>query len=155
MMTSVKQKSEITATFETVRALSYDEKKKNYLDEEKINSFLDGIIDFKILLKNKTEKIFSINEKIESITWYDDLNDECLMILNDIIAASKDLRSSLVRQYISMTFLRQKGIAKEEIKTFKSAIDELKEAYEDLETVFFFLPNMPDFVETTKQLSLV
>jgi uncharacterized protein YutE (UPF0331/DUF86 family) len=154
-MTTIKQKSEITTTFETVRAMSYTEKKKNYFDEEKINSFLDGIIDFKNLLKEKTNKIYTINQKIEEITWFDDLNDECLMILNDIISASKDLRSSLVRQYVSMNFLREKGIAKEEIKDFKNAIDYLKESYEDLETVFFFLPSMPDFVETTKQLSLV
>jgi hypothetical protein len=154
-MTTLKQLSEITTTFETVRALSYTEKKKNYLDEEKINSFLDGILDFKNLLNEKTSKIYSINQKIEEITWFDDLNDECLMILNDIISASKDLRSSLIRQYVSMNFLREKGIAQEEIKDFKNAIDELKESYEDLETIFFFLPSMPDFVETTKQLSLV
>ena len=37
----------------------------------------------------------------------------------------------------------------------KNSIDELKESYEDLESVFFFLPKMPDFVETTTKLSLM
>ena len=54
-----------------------------------------------------------------------------------------------------MNDLRKKGIAKEAIKDFKNSIDELKEAYEDLESVFFFLPEMPDFKETTSKLSLV
>lgn len=77
------------------------------------------------------------------------------MLLNDLISSAKDLRTSLIRQYISMNFFRKKGIAKEEIKNFKNSIDELKESYEDLESVFFFLPEMPDFVETTSKLSLV
>ena len=76
-------------------------------------------------------------------------------MINDLISAIKDLRSSLARQYASMSFLRQKGIAKEEIKTFRSAIDELKEVYQDLESVFFFLPKMMEFKETTKLLSLI
>ncbi|MCA1751477.1 MAG: hypothetical protein LC670_06730, partial [Flavobacteriales bacterium] len=65
------------------------------------------------------------------------------------------LHSSLLRQYISLGLLRKRGIAKEEIKGFKNSIDELKESFEDLESVFFFLPEMPEFVETTKRLSLV
>jgi hypothetical protein len=112
-------------------------------------------LEFKDSLGEKTNKIFSINDNIDKITWYNDLDDECLKLINDLISAIKDLRSTLIRQYVSMSFLRQKGIAKEEIKKFKIAVDELKEVYEDLESVFFFLPEMPDFNETTKLLSLV
>lgn len=54
-----------------------------------------------------------------------------------------------------MNAIRKKGIAKEEVNEFKNAIDELKETYFDLASVFFFLPKMPEFVETTKQLSLI
>ncbi|WMN11379.1 hypothetical protein QYS49_38175 [Marivirga salinae] len=78
-----------------------------------------------------------------------------MILLNDIISSAKDLRTSLIRQYISLNFLISNGIAKDEIKEFKNSIDELKESYEDLESVFFFLPEMPDFVETTKKLSLI
>jgi hypothetical protein len=72
-----------------------------------------------------------------------------------LIAAAKDLRSSLVRQYVSMTSLTKQGIAKQEIKDFKYAIDDLRESIEDLESVFFFLPEMPEFKETTKKLTLI
>lgn len=61
----------------------------------------------------------------------------------------------MIHQYVLMGKLRKNGIAKEEIKAFKNAIDELKESYEDLESVFFFLPKMPDFTDTTKKLSLI
>lgn len=154
-MECLSPKSAIIDTFSNVRNFSFEEKKTPLLDEERVNTFLDAILDFKSDLKDKTERIYNLNEKIESISWLNDLDEECLMILNDIISSAKDLRTSLIRQYISMNYLRKKGIAKEEIKDFKNSIDELKESYEDLESVFFFLPEMPDFEETTQKLSLV
>ena len=154
-MECLSYKSEIVDTFSNVRSFSFQEKKASLLDEEKVNSFLDVILDFKNSLKEKTERIYNINEKIERITWFNEIDEESLMLLNDLISSAKDLRTSLIRQYISMNSFRTKGIAKEEIKDFKNSIDELKESYEDLESVFFFLPKMPDFVETTSKLSLV
>lgn len=154
-MECLSHKSEIQNTFSSVRSFSYAEKKSPLSEEELTNKFLDAILDFKSLLKDKTYRIYETNENIEKLTWLNDLDDECLMIINDLISAAKDLHSSLIRQYVSMNYLRKQGIAKEEIKDFKNSIDELKEAYSDLESVFFFLPEMPDFVETTKQLSLV
>ena len=154
-MECLSPKSAIVNTFSNVRSFSFEEKKAPLFDEEKINLLLDAILDFKSNLKDKTQKIYDINQRIESITWFNDLDEECLMVLNDIISSAKDLRTSLIRQYISMNYLRREGIANEEIKDFKNSIDELKESYEDLESVFFFLPEMPDFIETTQKLSLV
>jgi hypothetical protein len=154
-MESISNKTEIINTFYKLRSLSFQEKKAPLLEEESYNLLLDAILDLKKGLKEKTSKIYTINEKIEKITWFNDLDEECLMLLNDLISSAKDLRTSLIRQYISMDFLRKKGIAKEEIKDFKNSIDELKESYEDLESVFFFLPEMPEFVENTKKLSLI
>ena len=148
-------KSDLQETFTNIRSLSYEEKTSTIIEEEKINTLLDVILDFKSDLKEKTSKIYNINERLEKITWYSDLDNDNMMILNDIISLAKDLRSSLIRKYVSMNTLRQKGIAKEEIKEFKNSIDELKESYEDLESVFFYLPEMPEFIETTKKLSLV
>mgnify|MGYP001147847162 CR=1 FL=1 len=147
--------SKILDTFTSVRSFSFKEKKEPLLEEDQMNSLLDAILDFKKSLDEKSEKIYEINERIEGITWFNNLDDENLMVLNDLISSAKDLRTSLVRQYVSMSFLRKKGIAKGEIKEFKNSIDELKESYEDLESVFFFLPKMPEFVETTRKLSLV
>jgi hypothetical protein len=154
-MESLSQESKIAATFSNIRTFSFEEKKAPLLDEEKVNSLLDTILDFKNGLKEKTERIIEINERIEKLTWFNELTEKSLMLLNDLIASAKDLRMSLIRQYISLNVLRKKGIAKEEIKGFKNSIDELKESYEDLESVFFFLPDMPDFIETTRKLSLV
>ncbi|HEV8081845.1 MAG TPA: hypothetical protein VGP55_01505 [Chitinophagaceae bacterium] len=148
-------KSQISDTFSSVRNFSFEEKKASLYNEEKINALLDAILDFKDKFQEKTERINEINEKIEKLTWFDELNDECLRLINDLISSIKDLHSSLIRQYVALNYVRSKGIAKEEIRNFKSAIDDLKDSYQDLESVFFFLPEMPDFKETTKQLSLI
>jgi len=154
-MACIAHKAEIQETFTNVRDLSYQEKRSLFMDQERMNGFLDAILEFKDYLQEKTDRIFSINENVDKITWYNDLDDECLRLINDLISAIRDLRSTLIRQYVSMSFLRHKGIAKEEIREFKIAIDELKEICQDLESVFFFLPEMPEFKETTRPLSLV
>lgn len=154
-MDCISPKTELIDTFSNVRSFSFEQKKSPLLGEESINAVLDAILDFKSELMEKSKRIQLLNERLESITWLNNLDEECLMLLNDLISSAKDLRTTLLRQYIAMNFFRAKGIAKDEIKDFKIAIDLLKETYEDLESVFFFLPEMPDFKETTKKLSLI
>ena len=154
-MECLSHKSEIQSIFSSVRVFSYSEKRNPISEHEINNKLLDAILDLKESIKDKTKRIYEINENIEKLTWFNKLDEECLMLINDLISAAKDLRSSLIRQYIHLDFLRKKGVAKEELKDFKNSIDELKETYQDLESVFFYLPEMPDFIETTKQLSLV
>lgn len=154
-MESLSFKSEISKTFYSVRSLSFEEKKASVHIEEKVNALLDSILEFKKSFQERTQKINDINKKIEKLTWFDDIDDENLMLINDLISSIKDLHSTLIRQYVSLNYIRLKGIAKKEIIEFKSAIDDLKDSYRDLESVFFFLPQLPDFKETTKQLSLI
>ena len=154
-MDCLSHKSEISNTFSSVRNFSFEEKKVSIYDEERINAFLDAILEFKNTFQRKTEKIVEINDRIERLTWFNDLDEESLMLINDLISSIKDLHSTLIRQYVSLNLIRSKGIAKDEIKNFKNAVDDLKENYQDLESVYFFLPEIPDFKETTKLLSLV
>ena len=147
----------IEETLEEVRQISFEEKKEAVYDEGKINSLLDKILDFKKDLSDKTDKMNNLLEKIERVTWYKDdhITSDTLMKINDLISAMRDLHSSLIRQWVSYKFLRTKGIAKAETKSFKLAIDDFKETASDLESRFFFLPKMPSFTETTKELSLL
>lgn len=154
-MECLSHKSEISNTFSSVRNFSFEEKKVSIYDEERMNAFLDAILEFKNTFQRKTEKIVEINDRIERLTWFNDLDEESLMLINDLISSIKDLHSTLIRQYVSLNLIRSKGIAKDEIKNFKNATDDLKENYQDLESVYFFLPEIPDFKETTKLLSLV
>ncbi len=145
----------ISETFEIVRKFSFEEKKESLFDEAKVNKFLDKILELKKMLSIKTEKINGLIDNIERITWFDNLDSTSLLLINDLISAIRDLRTSLFRQYVSLSFIRSKGIAKIEIKSFKCAIDDLSEIASDLESTFFFLPNIEEFKETTKQLSLI
>ena len=108
---------------------------------------LDAILDIKKSLIKRTEIIHSFNTSAEKLTWYNNLDND------DLIAFIKDAYSSLMRNYKNLNVLKRTGIAKDEMKKFKNAIDELKETYQDLESVFFFLPAMPVFKDTTKQLN--
>jgi predicted nuclease with TOPRIM domain len=145
----------IKETFKKVRNLSFEEKKEALYDEKKINQLLDAIIEFKKTLSVKTSKIENLTENIEQITWFNDLDNESLMLINDLVSSIRDLHSSLARQYVSFNNIRLKGIAKEEIKNFKSAIDDLKDVANDLDSRFFFLPNNDVFQQTSKELSLL
>ena len=149
-------KNQISKTFTSVRDFSFSEKNDPLLEEKNMNRFLDAILDFKNMLSKKTKKLYKLNDNLEELTWIDDeLDQDCLKSLNDLVSSAKDLRSSLIRQYINMDSIRTAGIGKDEIKDFKNSIDELKETYSDLESIYFFLPNIPEFKETTKELSLI
>ena len=152
-MESTTTKNRIKNTIDEVRRTSFNEKINS--SKEKINSFLDAIIDFKVQLEERTAKISNLADELEKITWFEIDDNECLMLLNDLIAQSKDLHSTLIRNYLRFVSLKTKGIAKEEIKAHKAAIDDFRESYTDLESVFFYLPQMPEFKETTRELSLL
>jgi cell division septum initiation protein DivIVA len=64
-MECLSHKSEISNTFSSVRNFSFEEKKVSIYDEERINAFLDAILEFKNTFQRKTEKIVEINDRIE------------------------------------------------------------------------------------------
>lgn len=124
------------------------------MSERQINSYLDAIPDLKTNIQEKTSIMQRTVGILEEITWLTDLDDDCLKGVNDIISLAKDVRSILVRYYVSINNAFR-NVAGKEIKAFKNSLDDLKEMYEDLESVFFFLPQMPKFKENTKILSLL
>lgn len=150
-------KEKIAGSFEEVRALSFQEKTSDDLkvDAAAIDGFLDAILALEAVLDGKIDRIERVVEDLEHYTWYDGLDEEDLMSLNDLISGARDLHGALIGQYIGLVSLRKKGIAKEELLNFKHALDDLKEVCADLESVFFHLPAMPEFVETSHALSLV
>lgn len=145
----------INSTFQFIRETSFQEKKESATYEERINTFLDKILDFKKNLSERCDKVERINGSLEGLTWMSGIDDDCLMAINDLIASARELHSVLIRQYVKINSIKEKGIAKDEIHRFKACIDDLKEIVSDLDTTFFHLPNVPGFKETTKELSLI
>lgn len=154
-MDTISEQSAILETFSEVRRFSFQEKNSPSINKEKLNTFLDSSIDLKLELKNKTSKIQNLVEDIEKITWFDHISEENLILINDVISTTKDLHTSLLRQYLALKHSIKNDNTMNEIQDFKNSIDELKESYEDLESVFFYLPELSDFKETTSKLSLL
>lgn len=85
-MEGLTYKPQILETFQQVRNFSFEEKRESVIDEIKMNKFLDRIIDFKQSLKIKTDKIEEIIENTEKITWFSNLDDDSLLIVNDLVS---------------------------------------------------------------------
>lgn len=145
----------INSAFNVINDASFQEKREHLSKQQVIDSFLDRVLDLKEKLTTKSKKIEEIVVMLESITWFDNIDEEGLKLINEIISLSKDLHSTLIRFYVDLNYFVKKNIAKQEIKNLKVAINDLKEITQDLESVFFYLPQMPQFVESTKQLSLL
>lgn len=148
-------KTQINSTFNYVREFSVTEKQSPLCNEEVMNLFLDKVLEFQSFLKDKTNRINTINSRIESLTWFENITDENLLAINDIISASRDLHTTLIRLYVRINNKKFRSIAKTDISVFKLALDDFREIFNDLESVYFLLPKMPEFIETTKQLELV
>lgn len=154
-MSSISYKPNISKTLTQVRNMTFYEKSSSLQNLEQIDSFLDRILDLKKLLNSKTEKINGLIDEMEKLTWFSDVDQNELQLINDLISSAKDLRTTLIRLYFSTGVLRNKDVANQEIQELKNSIDDLKESCEDLESRFFYLPEMPEFKETSKELSLL
>jgi hypothetical protein len=154
-MDCLTSKETINNTVEAVSDVSYAEKKEALTTHEEINQFLDNILELKQVLAKKTATVNHINLLLERVSWLNDVNEECLKLLNILIGVGRDFHSTLLRQYYYLHSLESKGIAIQSIDEFKDSMDTLTELIDDLESAFFSLPKMPEFAAVTKQLSLL
>lgn len=152
---SVLYHARITEILENVRRFAFEEKKDPTFSKARIDNLLDKILDFQQKLVKQNDKIDTLIEGIEQLTWFTDLDDVSLMTIDELIFSTRDLHSSLLKQYIIMNELRTKGSAKDVIKEHQASLDDLKDVAADLDSRFFFLPNLPDFRQTTNELSLI
>ena len=154
-MECLTSKETINHTVEAISDVSYNEKTEALTTEAEINHFLDNVLGLSQVFNKKTATINTINQLLEKISWLNDLNEECLKLLNVLIGVGRDFHSTLLRQYLNLHNLENNGIAIKPMADFKESIDNLTELIDDLESAFFSLPKMPEFLEATKQLSLL
>jgi cell division septum initiation protein DivIVA len=145
-------KNKIAEIAQEVKNTSYKEK-MNLYSEKNINAFLDAILDVKSYLKERTERLNHISNLFSEVTWIDNLNEKDLELIHDIISSAKELRYTLVKIYINYNELKIRGIATDEVKEFKKAIDNYTEDYEDLEYIFFNSSKNKLFNQITTGLS--
>ncbi len=141
---------------EKVSEVSFEAKKESLVTEEQINHFLDSIIALRAHLKKRTEKLNEIVDLIDQVTWIDGpLSDDNLRDIHDIISKLQDYFSSLSKLLHRLKKIENNNIAGKEINSFRLAIQDVREAYQDLESIYFHLPHMDDFIEAEKMISLL
>lgn len=145
-------KDKINKTFIEVSELSKPKNTKS-VDQIVIDSFLDRILEFQSNIQEKADKINFVNSKFQELTWVENVDNECLLLLRKLINTSKDLHNKMIKYYVSLNWAIKKGIATEAMKNFKLSLDDLKEYNQDLEDLFFNLPEDKDFTERVNMLS--
>ncbi|MEM6738215.1 MAG: hypothetical protein AAF620_19320 [Bacteroidota bacterium] len=137
---SVIEKGDILEKTQEIKFFSFDVKRNTVSEQQRINQFLDAILQLKSNLADRIEKLSKLNDMLESLTWVEgEVGQEELLLINDLISACRDLHSALNRSYASCNSIR--GVARNEFKQLKNCIDDFKEVFEDVEAVYFYLPN--------------
>ena len=147
-------KETIDRTLEIVKDTSYSEKKSSIPTQEDIDNLLDNILLLQNKLNDSSSNIEYINDRLDELTWLNNIDEDSLKQINNVIGSARYLHSILIKQYVSLSGLRKRGVAKEATKRFKSSIDNLRESINDIDSIFFALPQIPGFIETTKELCL-
>lgn len=154
LMVEADQQRKLTSVLEQVKTTSLKEKRTIENNEANLNAFLDAINVFKEKLCFETEEINNLLPRLEELTWFTQPSEEVLLQLTELIALIRDLRSNWVKKYVkyNRTFSK-KGIATKEIKAFKLMLDDLHEIANDLEDVFFVLPQNEKFQEINQKIA--
>jgi hypothetical protein len=145
-------KDKINKTFIEVSELSKSKNTK-IIDQIVIDNILDRIIEFQSNIQGKADKINFINSKFQELTWVNNIDNECLLLLRKLIDTSKVLHNKMIKYYVSLNWAIKRGIANEAMKNFKLSLDDLKEYNQDLEDLFFNLPEDEYFTERVNLLS--
>lgn len=145
-------KDKIQETFVEVAELAKPNNSKAFR-QQTIDNLLDKILEFQNNIQDKADKINFVNSKFQELTWFSNIDDECKGLLRNLIISSKDLHSKMIRYYVSLNWAIKKGIATEAMKNFKLSLDDLKEYNQDLEDLFFNLPEDKEFTERVNMLS--
>lgn len=141
----------IRDTFSEISRYSYKFTKES--QDQIINTFLDQVNNLQKEIRTHREFFDNIVERFEKLTWANDIeNDEAsLNTLNDIIGITRQLHLKFLKYWIELN-KNFKSVAKTEISLLKITLDDLKEATQDLEDVFFNLPKNSDFQEANKKI---
>lgn len=149
------EKAKITETSGLVRNASFKEK-EGLTMQQKIDQLLDSILDLKKALSQKIEEIEEFIVSLQEMTWFEAsiYDEDTRRTVNDLISSSRDWSETLKKRHaICMNKLKDTVLPTiEELDEFKSAIEDLEEATNDLESIVFFHSNDDEFGEITSAL---
>ena len=124
----------------------FSEKERTEPSQEQIDQFLDKINWLKDFILEDISRLKSITTGLEDLTWITEFDEKDVEDLRYIVNICKDIHSTLVKYYIKLKSIFN-GMPKQELSDFKLSIDDFREAYTDINSKFFVLPNLQDFKE--------
>jgi hypothetical protein len=147
------EKDHISAAAGRVKEASFKERQE-LTNEELINRLLDKILEFKSAINKKIGNVESHISSLEEITWYDInvFDEETKRLMNDVISSTKDWSDSLNKWHDKCINTLDLKIQPEELAKLKSAVEDMEDANQDLESVIFYHPNDKDFNKITDEL---
>ncbi len=135
---------------------SFTIRKSRNLTAEKME--LEQTIREMFIEANKRcDKLLSWSKDFKKIHWYDEISEEELKKVNNIIVSSRDIIQSFWDEYNIFTQLPTKILNKNKkyVERFKDIVEEFEEAVDDIEVIFFHLPENKEFIESTKKLAIL
>lgn len=129
--------------------------------ENMLKALLENPCDENLDLINKvranfvgsTEAMEDIIEKLQSLTWtlVEPTSDD-LKSVADIIFLGRQLLKGAASIVSSYQPLWERGVIITETSEFKEVTEHFTEVLDDIESVYFKLPNLPGFNDTTHEL---
>lgn len=125
--------------------------------QAKIDNFLDAIIKLRQYLNDRADMLDDLEEKMHKLFRldYHSLTEEDFFALQMLYEVCKRIDSNLKRTYAQLRPVREKGIAKKDLKRFYEAIDIFEETATDMYQAFFVLPHLPAFQTSDEELKAI
>ena len=124
-------------------------------EEEKINQFLDSILDFKKSMSKRTDKLRHVDELLCELTWVEqEMSDEDEKMLKKLFDKIDTFHQKAIRFYADMRkiFWKHK-IAHQEIREFKEALDDIEEYNLELRQILFEIRKDDAFMNDLRKIA--
>jgi len=138
------------------RILTQESKITNDLSEdEKINHFLDSILDFKKSLTRRTEKLRYIDELLSQVTWVEqEITADDEKMLKKLFGKVDEFHKKAIVYFANMrTIFWKHKIARQELSDFKVALDDIEESTLEVRQILFDIRKDDDFMNDLRKIA--
>ena len=87
-MECLTQKMKILSVYKSISDFSFQEK---IIAQKSAYALVENILDLKCMLLEKSNKLDDIVKRMEAITWFNNIDDACKLLINDIIASQAQM----------------------------------------------------------------
>ncbi len=130
-------------SFKIQRGISFD---------DLVNQMLDSINEVRTRFSELSRRTLSTVDCLEKLTWLvDSPSEEVLKEINSILDTCRGLHTYLEKSKIELKKIGIEKICPDATEELFSDIDLLAETIDDVEAIYFRLPNNPDFKEICKK----